>query len=122
MDSKLTVPKGYFQDKAVLLLLGVNSFLAFLDILLIILRLVGRSGSTLIVQYRAGTQIGAFQSGSTKDILYFALFVFLVVAFHAVLSIRVYAVKRQLAITALSFSVVLLVVAAIVSNALISLH
>ncbi|MGH7195470.1 MAG: hypothetical protein ACREGA_01705 [Candidatus Saccharimonadales bacterium] len=122
MRLKLNVPKQYFQDKLILLMLGVNLFLGFLSVLLIVLRLINKSGNVLIVQYRPGAQIGAFQSGKIRDILYFALFAVLVVVFHVVLSIRVYNIKRELAIVAMSFSIILLVLATIVSNALLTLH
>ncbi|MGH7237266.1 MAG: hypothetical protein ACREGF_01895 [Candidatus Saccharimonadales bacterium] len=122
MIAKLTIPKEYFQDKTVLLLLGVNFFLAFLNVLLIVLRLVNKMGNVLIVQYRSGAQIGAFQSGGLKDILYFALFAVLVLGFHLILSMRVYNIKRQLAIVTLSLATVLLIIATIVSNALLALR
>lgn len=115
------IPKKYLNDKLVLLLVSVNVFLTLLTIILIALRL-GSGHSSYIVQYRANLGINAFQTGSIVDLLAFMAFVVIVVVLHTVLSIKTYRIHRQLASIILALGSVLLVVAIIVSNALLVLR
>ena len=111
----------YFHDRIVLLLLGVNGFLAILTALSVLFRLQGNSEG-YIVQYRAFLGFGGFKSGSVSHILAFAAFALLVLLFHAVLSWQTYKLHRQLAVLILALGTLLLVLAAITSNALLNLH
>jgi len=115
-------PKNYFHDKVILLLLAVNFFVAFLASVLILLRLGDGPSNNLIVQYRSNLGLSAYKTGSVNDLLEFVLFALLVLGIHFVLSLRTYKIERQLAITILGMSVLLLVVATIVSNALLVLR
>ncbi len=119
----MPIPKKYFHDKIVLLLLTVNGFLAFLCIVLVLLRLGSSAGSSgYIVQYRANLGISAFKPGSVTSILNFIPFVLIVFITQFFISIRTYPIRRQLAITVLALGVPLLVLAIIVSNALLVLR
>jgi hypothetical protein len=112
---------GYFHDRLVLLLLSVNSFLAALTTLSTLFRLSG-GGDSFIVQYRAPLGIGAYQPGSISQILAFIGFVIVVLVVHAALSWRTYRIKRELSILILALGTLLLVMALIVSNELLSLR
>jgi hypothetical protein len=116
------IPKNYFRDKSVLLLLGVNAFLALLGILLILLRLDAGRPDDYIVEYRSNLGLSAFKSGGAGTILSFALFSLLVLVFHTVLSMRVYVIRRHFAVTVLAFGLLLLLLSIIVSNALLVLR
>lgn len=113
----------YFHDKAILILLGVNYFLAFFSSILILLRL-GNNGqaSNYIIQYRSNLGITAFKTGNVINLLSFIVFAVLVAAVHTVLSIKTYHIKRELSVIILSFGIVLLLIAIIVSNALLVLR
>lgn len=111
----------YFHDRLVLLLLGVNAFLTTLTILSVLFRLQG-GGDGYIVQYRASLGISAFKTGSVSQILSFIAFALLVLAFHTMLSWRTYKIHRQLSVMILGLGGLLLVLAIIVSNALLALH
>jgi len=115
------IPKQYLHDRLVLLLASVNSFLALLLALLTVLRL-DTNHSSYIVQYRSNATINAFKSGSSSELLSFILFGFLVLVIHIIISMRVYRIHRQLAITVLALGTLLLVLAIIVSNALLVLR
>jgi hypothetical protein len=115
--------KKYFQDKLILLLLTVEVFLMLLNTALILLRIGNQqTDSGYFIQYRANLGIGAFKTGGIAPLLEFILFGALVVAIHTVLSIKMYPIRRQVAIGILALGMLLLVVSMIVSNALLALR
>ena len=112
----------YFHDKVILILLGVNLFLAFLSSILIVLRIGNGQADGYIVQYRANLGISAFKTGGVAKLLEFILFAVLVLVVHIALSIKAYHIQRQLSIAILSLGILLLIVSIIVSNALLVLR
>jgi hypothetical protein len=114
--------KSYFQDRLVLLLLSVNVFLTFLAGLLVLFRVGSSANSGFIVQYRASLGISAFKTGSVLNLLSFIGFAVVVLTVHAFLSWKTYHIRRQLSLTILSLSVLLLLLCIIVSNALLALR
>jgi hypothetical protein len=117
----MTIPKQYLHDRLILLIVSVNLFLTLLLAILTLLRL-DTSHSSYIVQYRSNASINAFRSGSSSELFSFILFGFLVFAFHTLTSIRVYRIHKQLAVTVLGLGTLLLVLAIIISNALLVLR
>lgn len=117
----MTIPKQYMRDRMVLLIMSVDIFLTFLLAILTLLRL-DTGHTSYIVQYRSNATIDAFKSGSSVDLLSFIVFGFLVLIFHTIISLRVYLIHRQLAVTVLGLGTLLLVLAIIVSNALLVLR
>lgn len=113
------IPKNYFHDRLILLLLTVNAFLAGLMSLLILLRLDSSKADSYIVQYRASLGVNSFKSGDGSTFITFIVFAILVVAMHVMLSMRVYAKHRRYAVIVLCLGLVLLVMALFVSNALL---
>ncbi|PIZ63105.1 hypothetical protein COY17_01305 [Candidatus Saccharibacteria bacterium CG_4_10_14_0_2_um_filter_52_9] len=118
----MAVPKKYFHDHLVLLLLSINAFLAIAGSIFILVRLGTSHGTGYIVQYRASLGINAFETGSVTALLSFVAFAALVLATHTVLSMRAYRIHRQLAITILSLGILLLILTIIISNALLVLR
>lgn len=118
----MATPKKYFHDHVVLLLLSVDTFLAFLASLFVLLRLSAGHGNGYIVQYRPTLGINEFKTGSVTGLLSFIGFALLVLAVHTILSMRAYHIHRQLAITILGLGALLLVLAIIISNALLVLR
>lgn len=118
----MRIPKKYFQDRTVLLLLSVNTFLALFGSVLILLRLDSGRSDGYIVQYRANLGLDAFKTGGASALLSFILFFGLVLAFHIVLSMRVYNVRRHFSAAILALGLLLLVVGIIVSNSLLELR
>jgi hypothetical protein len=118
----MATPKKYFHDHFVLLLLSVNVFLAFADIIYILVRLGTSHGSSYIVQYRPSLGISAYQQGSVLELFSFAGFALIVLIIHAALSLRAYNIHRQLAVAILCLGALLLLLTVIISNALLVLH
>lgn len=114
------IPKHYFHDRLVLLLLSINTFVAILGSLLTLLRLDGSRGDNYIVQYRQNIGLlSAFKAGGSGTFLAFALFSVAILIFHTILSMRVYVVRRQFALVILMLCSLLLVLTLLVSNALL---
>lgn len=113
------IPKKYFHDRIVLLLLTANTFIAILLSLLILLRLDGGRADGYIVQYRANLGLSGFKTGSATTLVSFIVFAAVVLGMNTILSIRTYHVRRYLSVAVLSMASLLLVVTLIVSNALL---
>lgn len=118
----MPITKKYFHDRTVLLLLGVNIFLAFLVIVSVLFRLQLGGGSGFIVQYRANLGIDQYKAGGLSNLLSFMGFAVVSLAANVILSYRSYHIRRQLALLILSHGSLLLLLCVIVSNALLALH
>lgn len=117
------IPKRYLHDKLALLLASTNIFLAFLCTVLIVLRGgIGQTTGGYIVQYRANLGLSAFQKGSVIPILSFILFVLVIMALNLLLSIKTYSLRRALSLAILGLGALVLLLAVIVSNALLVLY
>ena len=112
------IPKHFFHDRAVLLLLGVNSILVLFTVLFILLRLDPAIGSTPIIQVRSNLGIGAYKSGSVNEIRLIALFAALQYMFSWLLSLKLYVHRRQLSLVILALTTFILVLTPVVSDAL----
>lgn len=121
IETKMTIPKQYLHDRVILLIASVNAFLALILCISTLIRL-DTSHSSYIIQYRANLAVDAFKSGSSSELYGFVVFGLLVCAFHLLISVRVYRIHRQLAVTVLGMGTLLLVVSVIVSNALLILR
>lgn len=118
----MTSTAKYFRDRVVMLLFSTMTFLALALILFLLLRLSSNHGNGYIVQYRSNLGLDAFKTGSITELLSFVGFAILVPVVHALLSLRTYPIHRQLSIVILALGVLLLILAIIVSNALLVLR
>lgn len=118
------IPKKYLHDKFALLLASINAFLAFLSIILILLRggIVGHGSDGYIVQFRENLGLSAFEKGSVTPIISFMLFALLVAAINIILSIKVYPLRRALSLALLALGALVMLLTVIVSNALLALY
>lgn len=116
------IPKKYFQDRVVLLLLSLNTFLALFSAVLILLKLDSGRDDGYIVQYRADQGLDAFSNGSVLELLSFIIFAAFVLGFHTFLSIKTYTARRQFAVTFLGLGSLLLLTGMFVSNFLLELR
>ena len=114
--------KNYFHDHTVLLLLSINAFLAIAGSILTLVRMTTSHGTGFIVQYRSNLGINAFKTGDAIEIVSFAAFAFIALAVHTILSLRAYVIHRQLALVILGLGTLLLLLAIIISNALLALR
>ena len=105
-----------------MLLLSTMVFLGMALSLFVLLRLGSNNGNGYIVQYRSNLGLDAFKTGNLAGLLSFVGFAILTPLIHILLSLRTYAIHRQLSIVILALGVLLLVLAIIVSNALLVLR
>lgn len=120
--AKENAPKRYFHDHLVMLLLSINAFLAIASSIFVLVRLNSSHGTSYIVQYRPSLGADAFQTGSVLDLFSFIAFALVILVIHAVLSWRAYPVHRQLSLTILGLGLLLLILTAVVANALLTLR
>lgn len=118
----MTIPKNYFRDRSVLLLLSFSTFVVVLSNVLILLRLDSGRGEGYIVQYRAIPGVNDFKTGDVTQVLSFIVLSLLVLVLHVALSMRVYHIRRHAAVTILGLGLLLLVMSFVVSNALLILR
>ncbi len=118
----MTIPKQYLHDRLILLLISINAFLAFLLSLWILFKLDSGRSAGYIVQYRANLGISALKTGEAIELVAFIVFGFLVLVAHTVLSIKAYPIRREVSLVVLGMGTLLLLLALIVSNALLVLR
>ncbi len=118
----MALPKKYYHDHMVLLLLSINAFLALAGSIFILLKLATSHGNSYFLWFRPSLGVDSYKSGGVADSLSFIAFAALVLVTHVMLSLRAYRIHRQLAITILSLGILLLVLTIIVSNALLVLR
>jgi hypothetical protein len=83
---------------------------------------LGQGVDGYIVEYRANLGLSAFHKGGIASILSFVLFAILTLTFNVLLSISTYPLRRTLALTVLGLGSLVLLLAIIVSNALLALY
>jgi hypothetical protein len=118
----MAIPKKYFHDQIVLLLLSVNTFLTLVNTVWILLRLDNAPSTGFFVEYRHNLGISAYKTGTVGDILAFIVFAFLVLGLNTVLSWRVYGHHRNYSLVVLSLGTLLLILSVIISNLLLSTY
>lgn len=116
------IPKNYFHDRVILLLLSVLSFLSVLCFLMIFLRLDTGRGDSYIVQYRSNLGLDEFKTGGVIEPVSLAVFALVVLVSHAILSTKSYNIKRRFAIAILGLGILLVALAIIISNSLLILR
>ncbi len=116
------VPNKYFHDRLVLLLLVISSFVTIAGSLYVLIRLGGSQSDGYIVQYRSNLGVNAFKAGKSTDLLAFIIYMFLTFILGLILSLRAYKPNRYLSVTILGLTLLLLIIAVIVSNALLILR
>lgn len=88
-----------------------------------VLRLnLGQGAEGYIVEYRSNLGISAFRVGGVDGMLSFAIFAAGLAVLNVLLSIRMYNIRRELSLAVLAAGLLLLLLATIVSNALVALH
>lgn len=115
------IPKNYFHDRTVLLLLSINTFLTLLSAVLILLNIDFNRPDGYFVQYRANLGLSAYKAGSSFVILSFIAFALIVWVFHTLVSLKMYNHRRSFSIATLGMGMLLLIITLIVSNALLEI-
>lgn len=115
------IPKKYFHDRTVLAFLSINTFLAVIGSIALLLRLDSNDASNFIVSYRSNLGLDAFSAGSLIDFVYFVIAAIFIWLFHTFLSMRMYTHRKHFSIAVLALATLLLVLIIIVTNALLVL-
>jgi hypothetical protein len=118
----MNIPKKYLHDRLILLLLSINAFLAVFSALWVLFKLDAGRSAGYIVEYRAGLGISALKTGDASELVAFIFFAFMILAIHTVLSIKAYAIRREVSVIVLALGILLLLLSFIVSNALLVLR
>lgn len=118
----MTIPKKYLHDRLILLLLSINSFLAILTSLWVLFKLDSGRSAGYIVQYRASLGISALKTGEAGELIAFIGFAAIILIVSAVMSVKAYSIRREVSVVVLCFGALLLLLAMIVSNALLTLR
>jgi hypothetical protein len=119
------IPKKYFHDRVILLLLSSNVFVSTVATILVLLRLDTSRPEGYIVQYRCLPAFGAYcklygqKTGNVTTFISFIIFDLLILLFHIILSVRLYKIHRNLAVLVLAIGILLLILSLIVSYALL---
>jgi hypothetical protein len=118
----MNIPKKYMHDRLILLLLSALTFLTIFTSIWVLFNLDASRSSGYIVQYRASLGISAQKIGDASDIVAFIGFAIMVLVLHVVLSIKAYLIRREVSVVILVFGILLLILALVVSNALLGLR
>lgn len=118
----MDIPKRFLHDRLVLLLITGMAILLVVGISLVLWRFDVSKNPTTIVAYRPNIPGSNYQSGKPIDIYAMPVFMIFTAVASVVLSSRIYAVRRSIAIFALTSAIFLLILSTIVANALISLQ
>lgn len=121
----MSIQKKYFYDKLVLVLLSALMFLTIVLTLSVVLRLGSGQGiSDYYIEYRQGpshSTRGDFSpTGNVWAMLNFVWFALVTLAFSFIISFKVFRIKREIAVVVLALGVLLILLACIVSNVLLS--
>lgn len=111
------IPKNYFRNRNVLILLSANAALFLLSVMGVILSVNPGENPDSIVAYRAVERVGQIQ-GPTGDLYQFGLFSIVVTVASVMISMKLYAHRKHLSIGVLGMNILLLVMAIIIFNAL----
>ena len=115
----MKIPKHFFHDRIVLILLAVNTLLVLFVVLFVLLKIDPAEGTSHIVQYRSNLGIDRFKPGPISEFRTFALFAVIEYVFSWLLSIRLYVHRRHLSLAVLALTTFLLIVSGVVCNALL---
>ena len=118
----MNIPKKYFHDRLILLLLSVTVFLAFLACVWVLFKLDSGRSAGYIVQYRGSLGISSLKIGGAGELVAFIAYALMVLVASFFLSVRTYLIRREVSVVVLLMGILLLLTSLIVSNALLVLR
>lgn len=111
----MAIAKRYIHDRVVLTLLSINTFFAVLIAVRVILSLTDSSNKLRVIEHRPSLGLSANKAGSATELIVFVVFPLVVLLFHAILSQRMYQVRRPFAHVVLATGTLLILLSGIVS-------
>jgi hypothetical protein len=118
----MDIPKKFLHDRLILSLVTLMSILMVVGISLVFLRFDVSKNPTTIVAYHPNISGSSYQSGKPIDIYSLAAFMLITSVAAIFLSSKVYTVRHSISYFVLSSAAFLLIMAIVVSYALISLQ
>ena len=118
----MEIPKKFFHDRTVLLLITLMAILVVIGVSVVLLRFDVSRNPTTIVAYRPNITGTQYISGKPIDIYSLAVFMIMASVAAVLISSRVYNAKRYAALFMLSSTIFLLILSTIVANSLISIQ
>lgn len=118
----MTIPSKYFHNRSILLLLIINCFLLLVGTVLILFRLDSGTATNYIIEYRANYGIGEYKRGFALDVAGFVLFLIINLTVSFFLSLRIFVLRKNVAVVVLAICGLTNLLTIIVSNALMVLR
>lgn len=118
----MDLPKKFLHDRVVLILVTLMAMLVAIGVTTVLVRFDISKNPTTIVAWRPNISGSSYQSGKPIDIYSLAMFMVVVSVSAVVLSGQLYNLRRSISLFILSSASFLLLLSAIVANALISLQ
>lgn len=115
----MSLSKKFLHDRTVLLLISLNSFFMLFGFLSVLLRLGGGKTGSYIVEYRSNLGLSAYKPGDSTDLFKFVLFGLVSFIVFLAVSIKVYSLRRYVAVASLGLCLIILALSLVVSNALL---
>jgi hypothetical protein len=118
----MEISKKFLQDKVVLLLITLIALLVVIGVSVVLLRFDVSKNPTTVVAYRPNISGASYQSGKPIDIYSMAIYILFTAVAGIFLSARIYKIRHSVSVFLLASTALLLILATIVSNSLISLQ
>lgn len=116
----MPIPKSFFQDRLILLILSINTFLA-LALVITSLLSINDANAGFIKEFRSDLGLDGYKAGGVLDIIAFAAFSVVIYAFHFIASIRIYHIRRHLSLIILLLTMIVYIFTLLVIKALLDL-
>jgi hypothetical protein len=118
----MDTPKKFLHDRFVLLFLTMTAALVVIGLSVVLLRFDVSKNPTTIVAYRPNVSGAAYQSGKPIDVYALAVYMAISAIAAIILSSRIYAQRRSIAMFILASDVFLLILAIRVAWSIISIQ
>lgn len=115
-------PKKFLHDRLVLMLVTLIAILLAIGVTTVFVRFDISKNPTTIVAWRPNISGSSYQSGRPIDIYSLAFFMVITALSSVTLAARLYPLRRSISLFILASASFLLILSAIVANALISLQ
>ncbi len=116
----MPIPKSFFHDRLILLILSINTFLA-LALVATALLSINDASTGFIKEFRSDLGLDGYKAGGVLDIVAFAIFSLVLYAFQFLSATKIYHIRRHLSLIILLLAMIIYIFALMVINALLGL-
>lgn len=118
----MELPKKFLHDRVILILVTAMAVLLAIGVTTVLIRFDISKNPTTTIAYRPSISGTVYQNGKPIDIYSLAMFMIVIAVSAVVLSAQLYNLRRSISLFILGSTIFLLILSAIVANALISLQ